>query len=71
MTFLTESEQRMLNSPTFCEILLTENIFIRFSGRKMPNIPEKSKQRPVACVERLIFILGGSRLIFIIFEAYC
>ncbi len=32
---------RMLNSPTFCEILLTENIFIRFSGRKRPKILEK------------------------------
>jgi hypothetical protein len=39
--FLTASEQKMLNSPTFCEILLTENIFIRFSGRKMVKIPEK------------------------------
>jgi hypothetical protein len=42
MAFLTASEQRMINSPTFCEILLTENIFIRYSGRKMPDISEKS-----------------------------
>jgi hypothetical protein len=35
MTLLTVSEQRMLNSPTFCEILLAENICIRFSGTKM------------------------------------
>jgi hypothetical protein len=39
--FLTASEQSMLNSPTFCEILSTENIFIRSFGRKMAKIPEK------------------------------
>jgi hypothetical protein len=38
---MTASEQKMLNSPIFCEILLTENLFIRFSGRKIAKIPEK------------------------------
>ena len=35
--FSIETEQRMLNSSTFCEISLIERVFIRLSDKKMPN----------------------------------